>query len=151
MWGIWGCERKSICALGGGIYTYPPSQKSKSFAHAPPYDKNSHSINHQAINHKKTTTTTKSAYKNTYKSICHFFVNCFGFIRVFNSKKVVKCFYCYCILLNQTSAIFLLNVIIVKNGIKLLKKQGIDKKMAIKTGLNILQLTINCLLHVFCV
>lgn len=146
--GLW--EKKHMCVGGWYIYLSPLS-KVKKVQSTPPHNKNNHSINHQAINHKKTTTTTKSAYKNIYKSICHFFVNCFGFIRVFNSKKVVKCFYCYCILLNQTSVIFLLNVIIVKNSIKLLKKQGIDKKMAIKTGLNILQLTINCLLHVFCV
>ncbi len=138
---MWGCGvvgEKAYVRWGVVYIPIPPLKSKKGSIHAPPYDKNNHSINHQAINHKKTTTTTKSAYKNTYKSICHFFVNCFGFIRVFNSKKVVKCFYCYCILLNQTSAIFLLNVIIVKNGIKLLKKQGIDKKMTIKTDLNIL-------------
>lgn len=129
----------------------PPLKSQKGSIHAPRMTKTTTQTIIKPSTTKKTTTTTKSAYKNTYKSICHFFVNCFGFIRVFNSKKVVKCFYCYCILLNQTSVIFLLNVFIVINGIKLLKKQGIDKKLAIKTGLNILQLTTKCLLHVFCV
>jgi hypothetical protein len=58
-------NNKNTYALGAGIYTYPPSQKSKSFAHAPPMAKNHHqassTIKHKNNHHHKKRTQNKKA------------------------------------------------------------------------------------------
>jgi hypothetical protein len=65
-------NNKNTYALGAGIYTYPPSKKSKSFNHAPHMKK----LNN--IKHKKTTTPPKKQppKKRRFIQVADAFIYC---------------------------------------------------------------------------